>query len=441
MHRSKAKKKSKTKKSLEANATKDLPSQVAWEGWFRPHQSSSQSPQEMNQPILAQLPTNEDEETQDLTIAANENHDDDTTKRNENKRPRGPNKEIPTPANPNERKLVHILHDEKFVDPKIVRTITKCIQVHFNDAWPTWKKVPEAIKDGMWAKFEGKFMWPIEKTKVVRTIWETTCKERLRGMLEEERKRAMRHFGVSDISKCKGYNVGWIRVDIWDRLVSDVWTSNAWKNRSIIGKQNRMTEKDGSITKHTGGSIPFMVHAERMEKELKRKPTYGELFNRTHKREKGQGDFVDHKSKNVSETYTSSMSQKYGSDEANHPEFDPEVWCDAIGGRETTRTHFYGFGITPRGKNFVSTSINVGDASYSACSRPAHEREQTPFEVDNLREEVTLVKDRIMNLEDKVEKQASDTADIKKYLEQLMEMFNPARMFTNASMGPSQPTS
>ncbi|XP_039137411.1 uncharacterized protein LOC120274941 [Dioscorea cayenensis subsp. rotundata] len=284
-------------------------------------------------------------------------------------------------------------------------------------------------------------MWPSEKAKVVRAIWETTCKERLRGMLEEERKRAMRHFGVSEISKCKGYNVGWIQLDIWDRLVSDVWTTDAWKNRSINGKRNRMTEKDGSITKHTGGSIPFMVHAERMEKQLNRKPTYGELFNRTHKREKGQGDFVDHKSKNVCESYTSSMSQKYGPDEANHHEFDPEVWCDAIGGQGTTRTHFYGFGITPRGKNFISTSINAGDASYSACSRPNHEREQTPIEIDNLREEVTLVKDRMINLEDKVEKQASDTADIKKYLEQMMDMFNPARMFTNASIGPSQPTS
>ncbi|XP_039135182.1 uncharacterized protein LOC120272423 [Dioscorea cayenensis subsp. rotundata] len=230
MHRAKAKKKSKTKKSLEANAAKDLPSQVAWEGWFRPHQSSSQSPQEMNQPILARMPNYEDEETQDPTMSAEENHDDITPEIQKNKRRRGPNKEIPAPANPNERMLVNILHDEKFVDPKIVRTITKCIQLHFNDAWPTWKKVAEAIKDEMWAKFEGKFMCPIEKAKVVRAIWETTCKEWLCGMLEEERKRAMRHFGVSDISKCKGYNVGWIRMDIWDRLVSDVWTTDARKN-------------------------------------------------------------------------------------------------------------------------------------------------------------------------------------------------------------------
>lgn len=112
MHRAKAKKKSKTKKSLEANAAKELPSQVAWEGWFRPHQSSSQSPQEMNQPILARMPNYEDEETQDPTMSAEENHDDITPEIEKNKRRRGPNKEIPAPANPNERMLVNVLHDE-----------------------------------------------------------------------------------------------------------------------------------------------------------------------------------------------------------------------------------------------------------------------------------------------------------------------------------------
>ena len=51
------------------------------------------------------------------------------------------------------------------------------------------------------------------------------------------------------------------------------------------------------------------------------------------------------------------MSQKYGPDESCHPKFDPQAWCDAIGGMETTRTHVYGFGTTPYGKNLLSPSF------------------------------------------------------------------------------------
>lgn len=80
-------------------------------------------------------------------------------------------------------------------------------------------------------------------------------------MMEEERSQAKKHFGVSE---CKRYNEGKVRVDIWDRLIHNVLNTEAWKNLSRKAKQNRITDKDGSITKHTSGSIPFLLHMERM---------------------------------------------------------------------------------------------------------------------------------------------------------------------------------
>ncbi|XP_039138783.1 GPN-loop GTPase 3-like [Dioscorea cayenensis subsp. rotundata] len=72
--------------------------------------------------------------------------------------------------------------------------------------------------------------------------------------------------------------------------------------------------------------LVVMLIASHKATQLNQKPTYAEVFNRTHKGDKGRGDYVDNKSKSVSESYTSSISQKYGVDESSHPEFDPQAW-------------------------------------------------------------------------------------------------------------------
>ncbi|EOY03271.1 Uncharacterized protein TCM_018065 [Theobroma cacao] len=107
------------------------------------------------------------------------------------------------------------------------------------------------------------------------------------------------------------------------------------QNKSRKARQNRLTPKEGSIPKHIGGSVPFVVHAKRMAIELKRDVSFLEVFNRTHKHLGGHGDFIDNKSKSTS---------KYGEDSSSQPEFDSHAWTEAIGGMETTRTHVYGFG-------------------------------------------------------------------------------------------------
>ncbi|XP_021295256.1 uncharacterized protein LOC110424886 isoform X2 [Herrania umbratica] len=76
--------------------------------------------------------------------------------------------------------------------------------------------------------------------------------------------------------------------------------------------------------------------------EMKRDVSFLEVFNRTHKRLAGHGDFIDNKSKSASEMYNSILSQKYEEDSFAKPEFDPHAWTEAIGRMETTRTHAYG---------------------------------------------------------------------------------------------------
>ncbi|XP_007044499.2 PREDICTED: uncharacterized protein LOC18609366 [Theobroma cacao] len=78
--------------------------------------------------------------------------------------------------------------------------------------------------------------------------------------------------------------------------------------KQIGTRRNRLTQKARSITKHTGDSVPFIVHAKRME------------------------------------TYIATLSHKYGEDSSSQLELDSHAWTKAIGGMIITRTYVYGFG-------------------------------------------------------------------------------------------------
>ena len=56
----------------------------------------------------------------------------------------------------------------------------------------------------------------------------------------------------------------WLNPDNWNKLVDEVFAIEDWRKKRESARKNRMTEKDGSITKHTGGSIPFREHEKRM---------------------------------------------------------------------------------------------------------------------------------------------------------------------------------
>ncbi|KAL0325299.1 UNVERIFIED_CONTAM: hypothetical protein Sradi_5099200 [Sesamum radiatum] len=128
-----------------------------------------------------------------------------------------------------------------------------------------------------------------------------------------------------------------MRTRIWDDLVEKHWSGENYKGECKIAQKNRMTEKDGSITKHTGGSIPQGAHKLQLEKVLGREVGELELFHRTHRRNKGIGEFVDNKSKKVNSS------------------FDLQLWCEVIGGPSKGR--IYGFGRSQSSDGYSKTSV------------------------------------------------------------------------------------
>ncbi|KAL0305081.1 UNVERIFIED_CONTAM: hypothetical protein Scaly_2998200 [Sesamum calycinum] len=153
--------------------------------------------------------------------------------------------------------------------------------------------------------------------------------------------------------KCQRQLKIWFGGDLrWDELVEKHWSGENYKRKCKIAQKNRMTEKDGSITKHTGGSIPQGAHKLRMEKDLGREVGELELFHRTHRRNKGIGEFVDNKSKKVNEDY---MSKIGGTDASTQSSFDFQSWCEVIGG--PSKGHIYGFGRSQSSDGYSKTSV------------------------------------------------------------------------------------
>ncbi|CAI9775236.1 unnamed protein product [Fraxinus pennsylvanica] len=68
----------------------------------------------------------------------------------------------------------------------------------------------------------------------------------------------------------------------------------------------------------------------RLHEKLGKPPTASQLFERIHRRNKGEGDFVDNKSRIFYETDDNAINEKYGSNASSHPEIDIEAWCGSL---------------------------------------------------------------------------------------------------------------
>ncbi|KAK9137881.1 hypothetical protein Sjap_008475 [Stephania japonica] len=79
-----------------------------------------------------------------------------------------------------------------------------------------------------------------------------------------ERKAKVRYKALINKLLTEGERPIYVTEEAWRRYVEN-WESDDFKARSKIASSNRRTEKGGpgtSMSKHTGGSIPFLIHEE-----------------------------------------------------------------------------------------------------------------------------------------------------------------------------------
>ena len=75
------------------------------------------------------------------------------------------------------------------------------------------------------------------------------------------RDRALELLDTGDLTQCiDGGRPTWITVEIWERLIREHWATDTFRELSAKNRENRLTIKDGEVTRHVGGSISTEIH-------------------------------------------------------------------------------------------------------------------------------------------------------------------------------------
>ncbi|MQL85758.1 hypothetical protein Taro_018278 [Colocasia esculenta] len=190
-----------------------------------------------------------------------------------------------------------------------------------------------------------------------RFAWTLTARSNFKHLMYNARKNVEKVSQSADPTLWRERAPSWMRGDYWETLCN-IWATERWQQTSTVMKVNRAANPEANM--HTGGSVSFATHQSRLEKELKRPPTFSEVFDRTHKK-KGTDQYISDRAREVAESYSQQMTEKYaGEDE--QPRLDPEVWVAASGAPK--KGHVYGFGHS------IDTSrvLSGGSSSVSQTS-------------------------------------------------------------------------
>ncbi|KAF2299684.1 hypothetical protein GH714_002422 [Hevea brasiliensis] len=190
----------------------------------------------------------------------------------------------------------------------------------------------------------GRYMWDETEEQNVRLAWDKLGKDRFRDILNRARNEMLVKHKKSDIAYLHNLGPNWMKAEVWNELVA-YWSSPEWRKKSQSAKINRMTVKDGSITKHACGSIKIEIHEDRLE------------------------------------DYASAIVEKYGSNSESPPIFDMDKWIEVSGGFNKGRV--YGFGSSAKSQTSgSSTSQSCTSAYPGSSSQPAMTQEEIQQLID-----------------------------------------------------------
>ncbi|MED6160077.1 hypothetical protein PIB30_048002 [Stylosanthes scabra] len=176
----------------------------------------------------------------------------------------------------------------------------------------------------------------------------------------------------------KGALHGWIRDDLWDRLV-EFWRQEDYKKLKQANKKNRASETGGLL--HTGGSTTYEATRERMiccyALELGRPPTQSKVFARTYTRKEDQL-WVDRRSENANGASLEELKRLQTERQAiidaggpDPPPIDEEaMWTRIVGNRK--RDRIYGKGVVPSHK--YRLVLPISESRWSCSTGSLHSR-------------------------------------------------------------------
>ncbi|XP_039117863.1 uncharacterized protein LOC120253626 [Dioscorea cayenensis subsp. rotundata] len=160
------------------------------------------------------------------------------------------------------------------------RRITSIFKERMDENGHCWKNVSKETKDFYWNEFQKHFIWDESISSIIKLAWQRKAAERYRSLMCVFRKGKGKTLYVSDTA--------------WQKW-NEAWNSSDFKAKSLKFSANRLTEAEGpgsGISRHSGGSISHICHAEKLRSKLGRDPLPYELFEATHTK-KGTSELID----------------------------------------------------------------------------------------------------------------------------------------------------
>ncbi|MQL83435.1 hypothetical protein Taro_015922 [Colocasia esculenta] len=243
--------------------------------------------------------------------------------------------------------------------------ITKTIQAHFPGPIHRFSDFSMDVQDLLFSMFLRNHRFTEHSDELrARSAWTTTARANFKHFLYNVRKNAERACASTDKNQWKEHGPVWMRKEYWTELCN-IWGAEKWNENSSKAKQNRAAHPEANV--HTSGSVSFATHKARLEVQFKQPPQFQELFDETHKK-KGTNDYISEKAREVAESYSRGMDERYG-DDSQCPELDPDIWVAASGAPK--KGHVYGFGHSLGTTRVISSCSSSVSHATSPFTTPA----------------------------------------------------------------------
>nr|GEV82938.1 hypothetical protein [Tanacetum cinerariifolium] len=280
------------------------------------------------------------------------------------------------PANETDKKVIHIV-GRNYLEQFAVRAITVDFKEHFKGKESQWHRLDSRLVDLYYKCFQDRFRSKANVTpELAREVWQERASIRCRGTWACVRRQCKKVTGSTNPADWRAHRPGVVHQRYWEGIL-DSWMTEEWMRLSLSGTANRKKvpgENEGGCmyVRHTGGSVNFGIHCQRLETILGKRPNQIQLFERVHKKAKGKVEWCDSRAEKVARRYHEKIKDKHveeGDDGEQSPviPFDGKEWLEVIG--ILKKKQVYGFGLTEEAENILHESgYSTSSRKFKSCS-------------------------------------------------------------------------
>ncbi|KAM3235539.1 hypothetical protein P3L10_015576 [Capsicum annuum] len=174
--------------------------------------------------------------------------------------------------------------------------VIEAIKPIYMEPWGSWNEIRCDIRVLMWNQFVTNCAWNSCHDNEIQHIFKFKAAQRIKEHLYEARRNLEKP--------------GWLNANVWVQFL-EKWDTPEYRAKRELAKKNRASQMGGSL--HTGGSMSFATHRQRLEYENggKERP-FIDVYEETHRKKNKDGtreDWVEMHAKNAYEEFQKSIEE------------------------------------------------------------------------------------------------------------------------------------